>query len=121
MNTGEKIIIQELSKFQTPKMLPQYNINPNSILEEAPKLIKRIKTRDPEQCSDQFKIQSVQFFIQYYTTRMFMLAPIPIQSHTEKIQKDVLTGPPKSYEVDQKSCKNLKLIRLLIWNSPGKC
>jgi len=47
------------------------------ILNAGPNIIKSIKKRSPEQCSDQFKVTCVQFFIHYYTLRMFALAPSP--------------------------------------------
>lgn len=45
------------------------------LLKEAPKLISKLAKMDPEACSDHFKLSVVQFFIQYYTVRMFELAP----------------------------------------------
>jgi len=48
-----------------------------SMISVGPDIIKSIKKRSPEQCSDQFKVTCVQFFIHYYTLRMFALAPSP--------------------------------------------
>merc|ERR1719361_2323659 len=45
------------------------------ILRQGPKLIQKISKVDPRGVSDQFKLTAAQFFIQYYTMRMFELAP----------------------------------------------
>merc|ERR1719272_735151 len=121
MNSKELLIVQDIVKFQTPTFTGQETTDTNILLEEGPKLIKRIKKKDPKQCSDQFKIQCIQFFIQYYTTRMFLLAPIPTEEQLEKVQMNITLGPPKYPEVNQKNWKHSKGIRLLIWNLHGKC
>lgn len=56
----------------TPEKMQQMSQN---LLKQAPKLIAKLSKMDPASCSDQFKLTVVQFFIQYYTVRMFELAP----------------------------------------------
>jgi len=63
--------IQELSQPPTDAQAHQRS------LAAAPALIKKIKKKSPESASDNFKLQAVQFFIHYYTLRMFSLAPQP--------------------------------------------
>lgn len=56
----------------SPEKMQQISMN---LLKQAPKLIAKLSKMDPSSCSDQFKLTVVQFFIQYYTMRMFELAP----------------------------------------------
>jgi len=56
----------------SPEKMQQMQMN---LIKQAPKLIAKLSKMDPGSCSDQFKLTVVQFFIQYYTVRMFELAP----------------------------------------------
>merc|ERR1719361_2130376 len=44
-------------------------------LTPPPNMMQMQQKMNPEACSDHFKLSVVQFFIQYYTVRMFELAP----------------------------------------------
>jgi len=74
-SNSEKNLLQQMMRYMEPPSDPSQM--GTQILHAAPDLIKRIKKRRPKQCSDQFKVTAVQFFIHYYTLRMFALAPAP--------------------------------------------
>jgi len=77
--------------------------DPQRMIKEAPALIKRIKKKNPEQCSDEFRMTAVQFFIQYYTFRMFTMTPMPDPAEIEKLQaegKQYMPPPPDKQMVE---------------------
>jgi len=70
----------------TPQKIQQMSMN---LLKQAPKLISKLSKMDPSSSSDQFKLTVVQFFIQYYTVRMFELAPPEAQMGDPNAQVDL--------------------------------
>jgi len=77
--------------------------DPKKMVKEAPALIKRIKKKNPEQCSDEFRMTCVQFFIQYYTFRMFTMAPIPDQADIDKAHEQgipFIPTPPDKEKIE---------------------
>lgn len=69
---SEAQILRQISELSQPPTDAQSH---QASLAKAPQLIKKIKRKSPESASDNFKLQAVQFFIHYYTLRMFSLAP----------------------------------------------
>jgi len=81
--TSEEYLIGKIMRLMPPPaMMMEAEMNPdivkdlqNKLLRQGPQLIKKISKINPSGCSDQFKLTAAQFFIQYYTIRMFELAP----------------------------------------------
>merc|ERR1719361_980939 len=73
-------------------------------MDQGPKIIAKIKKRDPSMCSDAFKFAAVQFFVQYYTIRMFSLAPMPDPSQMGPPGM----GPPPEPQIDLEALEVFK-------------
>jgi len=76
------------------------------LMTKSPSLIKRIKKKDPSTFGDQFKMMAVQFFIQYYTMRMFSLAPLPTPEDQQRAQQQ---GKP--LDIPQPDQEQLELFK----------
>jgi len=77
MAQGEQQLMQMMRQISPqPGMFDGTPPDPQRLLTQGPDVIKRIKKKRPEHCSDQFKVQASQFFLGYYHMRMFSLAPI---------------------------------------------
>jgi len=105
MEPPEQQIVRNIQNLLGPMMMPQMGSDPNGIpklMSEGPQIIAKIKKREPSMCSDAFKFAAVQFFVQYYTIRMFSLAPMP------EAPMNPMGGPPPEPQIDLEALEVFK-------------